>query len=403
MEIGPILRSLSRNKIRSFLLIAEIAVTLAIVLNCWNMISQQKDSMQRPSGIDEQNTIAVEAKAFGPEYQDREFRRQLVNRDVEDLAALPGVIGVTPISTWPLQGGGSSFQSKPLGAPDSDLVRSPIYQVSTGMVAALDLEVIAGRAFEETDLPVTAESQILNVLVTKDLADALFPDGNAVGQNVDTGNEEFPGVIVGVIDYMFTPYGGGPMETRICFFPGDGSYSGGMQYLVRTEPAAFDEVFAAVDGILLENEAQRVIETQSLMDIRGQGQLLSRFTVQVLTVIIGLLLFVTTLGIYGMTSFSVTQRTKQIGTRRALGASRLEILRYFLIESFMVTIAGTALGLVGAWGLDIMIASQMDSARLGPQVLLAGIFMLWCLGLVATIVPAIRASRLSPALATRTV
>ena len=403
MEFGPILRSLSRNKIRSLLLILEIGVTLAIVLNCWNLISQQQESIERPSGIDEENTIAVEAKLFGPDFPDWEYRRQVVERDAAALRAIPGVVGVTPINNWPLQGGGSSMQSKPLGAPDSDLVRSPRYTADTHMLKALDLEIVAGRGFEEADMPFNTEARIMNILVTKDLADALYPDGDAVGQTLNTGSEEWPDVIVGVIDYMFTPYGGGPMETRILFYPGHGSSNSQIRFLVRTEPNAYDDVYAAVDQVLMDNEASRVINVRTLEEIKGQGQLLSLFTVKVLTTIIALLLFVTTLGIYGMTSFSVTQRTKQIGTRRALGASQTAILTYFLIESCLVTLAGTAIGLIGAWGLDIMIASQMDSERLGPSVLAVGIVLLWGLGLLATSLPAIRASRLSPALATRTV
>ncbi len=403
MDFGPILRSLSRNRTRTLLLTLEIAVTLAIVLNCWNLIDQQRASLLTPSGLDDEHTIAVEARPYSPDYQDFEFRQQVVRRDAEALRAIPGVVDATPISTWPLQGGGSSLQAKPLGAPDSDRVRAPYYTADTQVLSTLDLELVAGRAFEATDLPTHPGPQIMNVLVTKDLADALYPDGNAVGQTIDTGSEEWPDVIVGVLDYMYTPYGGGPMETRILFYPGNPGSAGRLRYLVRTEPEAFDEVYAAVDGVMKKSESQRIIETRTLIEIKGQGQVLNAFAVRILTAIIGLLLFVTTLGIYGMTSFSVTQRTKQIGTRRALGATQPAILGYFFLESGLVTLFGTALGLVGAWGLDLMIAGQMDSQRLGPAVLVAGITLLWLLAGLATGLPALRASRLSPALATRTV
>jgi putative ABC transport system permease protein len=146
-----------------------------------------------------------------------------------------------------------------------------------------------------------------------------------------------------------------------------------------------------------------VVQVQTLLEIKGGGQVLNRFSVQLLSTIIGLLLFVTTLGIYGMTSFAVTQRTKQIGTRRALGASQGAILSYFLLESLVITVIGTALGLIAASALDVLISSQMDSERLGPTVLATGIALLWGLAILATAVPAVRASKLSPALTTRTV
>lgn len=403
MQLGPIFRSLLRNKTRTTLLILEIAVTLAIVLNCWNLMTQQRESMMRPSGIDEDNLVAVRVQTFGPDYQDWEYRRQVVARDVAALRQMPGVLDATPISNFPLQGGGSSLQAKPLGAPDTALARAPVYSADDHVLETLDLEIVAGRAFDESDLRTDQGPIIMNVLVTQDLADALFPDGDAVGQTIDTGSEEWPDVIVGVIDAMHTPYGGGPMESQILFYPELASRPSGMNYLIRTEPEAFDSVFSAADGILLQSEPNRVVQVQTLLEIKGGGQVLNRFSVQVLSTIIGLLLFVTTLGIYGMTSFAVTQRTKQIGTRRALGASQGAILSYFLLESLVITVIGTALGLIAASALDVLISSQMDSERLGPTVLATGIALLWGLAILATAVPALRASKLSPALATRTV
>ncbi|MEE8523022.1 MAG: FtsX-like permease family protein [Thermoanaerobaculia bacterium] len=384
-------------------LVLEIAFTVMIVLNCLNMISDQRQRLTKPTGIDEENIIAVQARPFAAAYQEREFRIQLVDRDAAALRALPGVIDATPISTYPLQGGGSSFQLKPLGAPDSDLVRSPVYSADPHFLATLDLELVAGRAFTEADLPVEAGPRISNLIVTKDLADALYPDGDAVGQTVDTGSEEYPDVIVGVVDYMFTPYGGGPMETRISFYPNRPASSSRMRYLIRTDPDAYDEVFAAVDKTLLDNQPDRLVEVRTMVDVKGGGFVMNQFLVTVLGAIVFLLLFVTGLGIFGMTSFSVTQRTKQVGTRRALGATRGAVLRYFLVENALITTFGLALGLVCAYGLNVLLVNNVDGTPLGLDQVVLGIVILWLLGLAATAVPAVKASRLSPALATRTV
>lgn len=403
MEIGPLLRAMLRNKTRVVLLVLEIAVTVAIVLNCLNLLLDQRQRLQRDSGIDEENLIAVSVDAWGDAYGEREFRDALVDRDLEHLRALPGVVDATITSNFPLQGGGSSFQVKQLGAPDTDLVRAPYYVVDAHVLGALDLEIVAGRGFEPEDLPTEPGPQIMSMLVTKDLADALFPDGDAVGQTIDTGSEEYPDRIVGVVDHMWTPYGGGPMESRIAFYPGRSAGAAGMQYLVRTEPGALDGVFGEIEGVLTRLQAERVVDVRTLLEVKGGGQFVELFLIRILGSIIALLLFVTALGIFGMTSFSVAQRTKQVGTRRALGATRSAIVRFFLLENLLLATIGTGLGLIGAFLLSGGITTHMDATPLGPELVGGGVGLLFAISVLATIVPAVQASRVPPAFATRTV
>lgn len=219
----------------------------------------------------------------------------------------------------------------------------------------------------------------------------------------DLGSEEYPDVSVGVVRHMFTPYGGGPMESRITFYSGRPASSSRMRYLVRTEPAAFDEVFAALDKTLISEQADRLVTVRTLLEIKGGGFTLNQFIVRVLSAIVFLLLFVTVLEIFGMTSFSVAQRTKQVGTRRALGAARGDILRYFLVENTPITMIGLALGVIGAYGLNILLVNNLDGTPLGAGMVAVGFALLLLLGLAAAAVPAARASHLSPALAARTV
>jgi putative ABC transport system permease protein len=403
MEIGPIVRSMRSNRVKVLLLVLEIAVTMTIVLNCLNMILEQRERIATPTGLDEQHIFALRASPWGRDFDDDEFTAQVIERDVATLRALPGVVDACPISPYPLQGGGSSFQLKPMGAPPSALVRSPVYRADEHFIDTLGLELVAGRAFTAADIPQHRGPQIMNMIVTQDLADALYPDGDALGKTVDTGSEEYPDVIVGIIRHMHTPYGGGPMENRITFYPGNAALFGVMQYLVRTEPAALDRVMGQAEEAILAVNKERVLSLQTLLEIKGGGYLQNRFIAGTLTVVMALLLLVTTMGIFGMASFSVAQRTKQIGTRRALGGTRADIVRYFMLEISVIAAVGIALGLIGAYALNIVLVNSVEGKPLPFALAGAGVVILWLVALLATALPARRAAAVPPAVATRTV
>ena len=112
---------------------------------------------------------------------------------------------------------------------------------------------------------------------------------------------------------------------------------------------------------------------------------------------------VTSLGIVGLTSSSVTQRIRQIGTRRALGATKVDILRYFLIENWIITGFGLVFGVGLTYGLNYALVKIADVPKMDTGLLIAGVLMLWLTGVLAALVPAIRATSVAPEIATRTV
>jgi putative ABC transport system permease protein len=122
-----------------------------------------------------------------------------------------------------------------------------------------------------------------------------------------------------------------------------------------------------------------------------------------LAFVIALLLGIAALGIFGLAAFNVSTRTKQIGTRRAVGARRLDIVRYFLVENWLITTIGVATGCVLALLLGFWLSSVFELPRLKLYYLVGGAALLWVVGLVAALLPARRASLVSPAVATRTV
>ena len=122
-----------------------------------------------------------------------------------------------------------------------------------------------------------------------------------------------------------------------------------------------------------------------------------------MTGIVVLLVLVTSLGIVGLTSFSVTERTRQIGTRRALGARKADIVQHFLLENWVVTTFGLVLGVGLAYGAQHGPHAGAAATKLGWPMVASGVALLWAAGILATLAPALRASRISPAIATRNV
>jgi putative ABC transport system permease protein len=409
MEIGPIFRALLRNRTRFALIALEIALTLAVVVNCLNMIHNHRQLWRRSTGMDVDNLLVVTSEPFAPEFRDPAYVQSSFEQDLRHLRALPGVRAATAMHFVPLSGGGSIRGRRPAGS-DRDEVFLPTYIVADQVVETLGLELVAGRDFVPEDFPPPdagtddeGNTPLANILITEDAARRLFPDGDALGKVVGEEGDDTIDTIVGIVRRMHSSWPLTSMAERVVLRPGRPATSRRVYYMVRTEPGKLESLFGAMETELLKVNPGRLVETQTLLEIkRRHYRDITAFS-QLLGGVSVLLVAVTSLGIIGLTSFSVTQRTRQIGTRRALGASRPAVLRYFLVENWIVTSTGLLLGIVFSYGLNFTLAHFTDVPKV-PWTL-AGVCMLllWLVGLLAALAPALRGSAVAPVVATRTV
>lgn len=408
MEIRPVFNALMRNKAGLLLIAVQVAITLAIVCNSVFIILERLERMDRPSGLDERNLFTVGSLGFAPGFD-------LEATMIEDLAALralPGVVDATTINAVPMSNGGwgDSVSAKPLNpnVADDGSQGAAAYMVDDHAIEALGVQLIAGRGFEPAEMGVrTQESEgaISAVIVTKALADALYPDGDALGKPLYTGFRaagQEPVTIVGIVERLQSPWVTSPNVENSFLVPQRPLFETFSRYMVRAEPGRRDEVMKAVEALLVKINPGRMLPgMRSLEEVRGNSYRSDRAMTWVLAAVILALLVVTGLGIVGMVSFWVTRRTKQIGTRRALGARRFDIRRYFMVENLIVVGIGVALGVVLTYGFNLWLMQNYDVPRLAWYYLPIGAVVLFVLGQVAVLGPAGRAAAVSPAVATR--
>jgi putative ABC transport system permease protein len=209
-----------------------------------------------------------------------------------------------------------------------------------------------------------------------------------------------------VVDTLVTPWGqaswgGSNAEgTQSLIFPLR-THQSFHQYAIRTSAETRADVMKAAEKALLANTAGRmVVSNRSTDEIRDDRYSGERTMAKVLIAVVGLLLLTTAAGIVGMVSLWINQRRKQIGVRRALGATKSDILRHFLTENMLVTSMGIVIGVLLTVILNYFLVEKLDMQRLPFVYLLIGAFLLWALGLLAVYGPARRASNISPAIAT---
>jgi putative ABC transport system permease protein len=403
MEIGPILRSMRRNKPRFLLIGAEVALTLAIVVNCVALILDARAEMTRESGFDDEHLVWVRTSNFGQEYEDEAYVRDLLDRDLGALRAMPGVRAASATYFRPWQGGGSSTEVLVEGRPGMRKVRAQYYLADPGIFETLGVTVEAGRGLTDDDFAIPSDAEVFPTVITRGLADLLFPGGGGLGQVlVQDGDDSERYPVVGIIDRFYNPYGW-PIHEYALFFAAPVAGAGGTGFLVRTDPGRTEAVAGALERRLVAVADGRNVDLGTIDELRAILQAGDRTLVTVLNLLMVLLIFVTALGIVGLTSFSVAERRRVIGTRRALGATRGAVLRYFLVENWLVVTAGAVVGVGLAAGLNYLLLQVVEGVRLAPGLLVAGVVLLWTLGLAAALGPALRGARVEPAVATRNV
>jgi putative ABC transport system permease protein len=412
MEIRALLTSMWRSRTGPILVAAQVALTLAVVVNVAYIVQQRIAVASRDTGIDIPNIFWVIVSA-----QDNDYNfAAAVKADLAYLNALPGVLGASTSNgapqTWYMMG-------LPFGATQQQLqqptaVPGRIFFATDKYFDALGLTFAAGKPFDpnvveppKEDMSAALANWPGQIIVTQAMADKLFPQGGALGKTVWVGLVNRPSTIVGIVARMQGAPASGKFEEmayQIVFVPmipsGPNSF-----YIVRTEPGKRDAVMARVEKELagLQPGNRFIARMQTMEKTARQTRSGMRYSVIILSIVGVLVLAVTMIGVAGLAAFNVTTRTKQLGTRRAIGATKFHVLRYVVVENWIITTVGALVGCALALAAGMRLSTMFQMARLPLYYLIAGVIALWVLGLLAVLVPARRAASISPATATRMV
>jgi putative ABC transport system permease protein len=404
VDILPILATLRRHKITALLIVLEIALTCAIVCNAVFLISQRVHRMDMPSGVAEHELVQVQVVDIG----DRPDAKARGEEDLAALRAIPGVKSVARINQLPFTD--SSWNNSIFLSPTQTqpTLNATMY-FGINVLQTLGTRLIAGRDFNPDEY-VEYRDAIRDpkltppvVVITQALAQKLWPGESALGKTIYFDPQtplRVIGVVAGLIRPSLSEGENAAQWTTVVPL----RFSGGGSYALRTDPEQRLQAINAAITALKALDPKRIIRQQrTLDDARAEFFQADRAMAGMLVGVIMAVLLVTGLGIVGLASFWVAQRRRTIGVRRALGATRADILRYFQIENFLIVTLGILLGMALAYGLSLWLMAHYEMPRLPMSYLPMGAFALWLIGQLAVLGPALRAAAVPPVVATRTV
>ena len=408
MDIRPILSTLLRHKTAAALIVLEIALSCAIICNALFLIGGRVDRLNIVSGVAEDEVVRVQLTGIGEDAD----AAALTRSDLALLRGLPGVKSASVSNQVPFVS--SSWNTSVQMKPDQEqpTMNATMYMSDNQFLDSLGLKLIAGRKFGADDMIEFAALdapgstvRIPSVIITQSMADKLFPGQSAVGKSFYSGSDD-PIRVIGVVEHLVRPseQGGAVAHEYSMIYPVNVPYNLGGNYLIRTDPSRRDETLKAAVAALEKNGPNRIIleeNTKTMEELRRQYYRQDTAMVWMLVAVIVALLVVTALGIVGLASFWVQQRTKQIGVRRALGATRGQILRYFQTENFLLATIGIVLGMLLAYAINQLLMGKYELPRLPLYYLPIGAVLLWLLGQIAVYGPARKAASVPPAVATR--
>lgn len=408
MEIRPILSTLRRHRIAATLVVAEIALTCAIVSNAVFLVVHRLELIHVTSGIAEHELVWIQSSGIGRSADPDA-------RGAADLAALRQIPGVRAASaTNQIPFGHSSWNWGVSLTPDAteSSLNTTIYFGGEGLLETLGPKIVLGRGFESDEyldygdvLDPDGNTKLGTVIITRALAARLFPGKSGVGETVYVGDKR-PIRVVGVLDHLVRPnrIGGIDAFEYAMVTPVRAPFNMGSNFVLRTTPGERAAVLERAEKVLMQLDPNRIVLDKKTFDeVRARYFQQDRSMVGLLIGVCVALLVVTALGIVGLASFWVAQRRRHIGIRRALGARRRDILRYFQLENFLLATLGIGLGMPLAYGLSALLMHHYETARLPAVYLPLGAVVLWLLGQLAVLAPARSAASVSPATATRNV
>ena len=409
MPMNPIFTTLRKHKLTVGLLIVQVALTFAIVANAAFLIGSRVERMLQPSGLIENQISLIDSTSIA---KDENLHARHAT-DLVALRAIPGVQSAVAMShSLPLSGSVDSYGVCPdleqlhkamqaRSADGTGCIEPNAYWGTQGQIQALGIHLVAGRDFHADEYVDEGKPPV--AIVTRTLAEHFYPGQSALGQSMFLGSGT-PIRIVGVVDPLLPPYlntNGVAQYTMVWPRRPD---SASVTYAMRSAPDAREQILKVARTTLMQLDPQRIIDPERVWTYSDMRHEYFHRDITMIGLLLASalgLLFVTALGIGGLASFWVGQRRRSIGIRRAVGATRTDILRYFQTENFLIVSAGVIVGALLAVGLNLWLMQHYELTRLPWIYLPTGALALWLLGQLAVLSPALRASRVPPVVATR--
>ena len=391
-----------RNRLRAVLVVGEVAIAIVLLAGAGLLIQSLRRLQQVNPGFNPQNTMTFSLGLPEVKYkaaQQVEFYRQLAER----LESLPGVRSASAVMPLPLGGDRMrvTFETEGRPLPKGELPATEIRTIGVDYFRTIGIPIIAGRDFTDRD---EAKSTPV-VIVNEAFARQYFPGEDILGKHINpsiSAGEGEPQMreIVGVVGNV--KHRGLSAEAEPEAYEPHAQLTFDMSVVVRTEGDPHGIVAAIQGEVRAMDRDLPAYNFRTLDEYLAASVAQPRFNTTLLAVFAGMALLLTAVGLYGVMSYSVNQRTHEIGIRMALGAGRGDVLKLVVGQGMTLTATGVVVGLTGAFFLTKLLESLLFGVSATDPVTFAAIALLLAgVALVACFVPARRATRVDPMIALR--
>lgn len=387
-----------RNRTRSLLVVFESAVAVVLLVGAGLLVRSLIELVNTSPGFDANNVLTMRVDLARTKYNTAEkaagFFKDLETR----IGGLPGVETVGSITELPLSGqandGPFTVEGRPAATPNQKF-GADFRRVNHNYFQAFHIPLLRGRNFTEQE--VRQSDKV--VVVSQQLVDTVFPNEEPLGKRLLTVMGDKPYEIIGVVGDIrhrsleFQPYAAMYLPTGA---------PGGTNVVIRTHGDPLSLVPAMREQVKAIDPDQPIAAIKTMDEWIDQSTSTPRYRTTLLAMFAALAMILAATGIYGVMSYSVAQRTHEIGVRMALGAQRLDVLRLVVRQGMLLVLVGVVIGLFGAYGLTRVMSSLLFGVTAkDPLTFVAVAALLSVVALLACYIPARRATKVDPLTALR--
>jgi putative ABC transport system permease protein len=392
--------STAGKRTRSVLVAVEVALSLVLLIGAGLMIKSFFRLQQMNLGFNPDNVLAVNLSLSSSRYPEDRQQVAFFREAIERLQSLPGIksAGATTGLPLTLSLSGSDFRIE--GRPEPEAGKEMIIytrSVSPDYFGSLGISLIKGRDFSERDQSDAPKAAIIN----NDLARIYFPNEDPIGKRITFDDAQSWISIVGVIGDV-KQLGLDSSAKPEVYFPYPQMAAPSMSLVVRTASDPLSLAGAVKSQIQMIDKDLPIDEAKTMQQLLAESISGRRFNMLLLTVFAVVALVLAIVGIYGVMSYTVTQRTHEIGIRVAIGAQSRDVFRMVIGQGMMLAMIGVAFGLIGAFGLTRLMTTMLFGVEpTDPATFVSIALLLTAVALVACYIPGRRATKVNPLVALR--